>query len=269
MVYNEMKGAMASADAQMSQAIDRILLNETPYAWNSGGDPQAIPTLSYDDLVRFHQERYSPDNCLVTTYGDIHVADIHQLLDGYWHNKEPSAFSSPSESSGFISAPPPLQSSVDEEREANIPLPIGPGQEPQEVAQAGYHWVLGDCRDPDMALRWHLVDQLLLGSPAAPLRFALENSGLGRSIGSSGFDNSAGVGQFTIELDGCLPDNASRLKQLILDTLEQICSTGFTDDQIDAAMHQLEIAQRRIGWRWFTSWAQFMPACNHGVEPWC
>ena len=235
-VYNEMKGAMASADAQMHQAIDRCLLNDTPYRWNSGGDPRAIPRLQHADLIDFHQQRYCAANAVVVTYGAIDLELVQQTLAEYWQGE-----------SGQSQSTPPLQPAADQEQQLDIALPLAEGQDPAEVAQAGYHWVLGDCRDPDLALRWYLLEQLLLGNPAAPLRYALEHSGLGRSIGHSGFDNSAGVGQFTIELDGCQPEQGEQLKQLIFTTLQDIAKAGLSDDDIDSALHQLEIAQRRIG----------------------
>ena len=82
---------------------------------------------------------------------------------------------------------------------------------------------------------------MLLGNPAAPLRYALEHSGLGRSIGHSGFDNSAGVGQFTIELDGCESEHADTLKELIFTTLRQIVDNGVSEDDVDSALHQLKL----------------------------
>ena len=235
-VYNEMKGAMASADAQMHHAIDRKLMADTPYRWNSGGDPRAIPRLQHADLVDFHHQRYCAANAVVVTYGAIDLDLVQKTLASYWQGD-------PGESQPV----PPLQPAANAEEELAVDLPLAAGQDPAEVAQAGFHWVLGDCRDPDLALRWYLLEQLLLGNPAAPLRYALEHSGLGRSIGHSGFDNNAGVGQFTIELDGCPTDQAGELKQLITQTLTDIVTAGFTDEVIDAALHQLEIAQRRIG----------------------
>ena len=70
-VYNEMKGAMSSPDQVMVRSILKALYPDTTYSNNSGGDPAVIPSLTYDQLVAFHQKHYHPSNAYFYTYGNL------------------------------------------------------------------------------------------------------------------------------------------------------------------------------------------------------
>ncbi len=70
-VYNEMKGAYSSPEALMYKALQENLYPETPYACDSGGNPEAIPDLTYEQFRAFHRTFYSPTNARIFLYGDI------------------------------------------------------------------------------------------------------------------------------------------------------------------------------------------------------
>ena len=70
-VYNEMKGAFSSPEG----VLDRVILNElfpdTCYAHESGGDPEYIPDLTYEQFLDFHSKYYHPSNSYIYLYGDM------------------------------------------------------------------------------------------------------------------------------------------------------------------------------------------------------
>ena len=70
-VFNEMKGAMGSQAARFNRALGATLFPTSTYHHNSGGDPVSIPTLTHEDLTRFHATHYHPSNARVFTYGDL------------------------------------------------------------------------------------------------------------------------------------------------------------------------------------------------------
>lgn len=77
-VYNEMKGAMSSAEDQVYSQIYKHLLPDTIYAHNSGGDPYEIPNLSYEDFLAYYKNHYHPSNSYIFLYGDL---DFEKYLD--------------------------------------------------------------------------------------------------------------------------------------------------------------------------------------------
>jgi Zn-dependent M16 (insulinase) family peptidase len=67
---NEMKGASVTPERITYRSLMAGLFPDTLYAHDSGGDPLAIPSLSYADFVAFHQTYYHPSNALIFWYGD-------------------------------------------------------------------------------------------------------------------------------------------------------------------------------------------------------
>ena len=61
-VLNEMKGSFADPDTLLANALTRALFPDTPYRFVSGGDPEAIPTLTYEAFTAAHKRFYHPSN---------------------------------------------------------------------------------------------------------------------------------------------------------------------------------------------------------------
>ena len=97
-VYNEMKGAYSSPDNLMYKAIQEHLYPETAYANDSGGNPEAIPSLTYEQFRAFHQAYYSPTNARWFLYGDIptieHLTFLEEMLSGFNRVKVDSSIKS-------------------------------------------------------------------------------------------------------------------------------------------------------------------------------
>ena len=235
-VYNEMKGAMGDSDSQVWDAMGRALLPDTCYRHNSGGSPAAIPNLKHEDLVAFHQRTYCAANACFSTWGDLDLSDLHQQFDSYCQRFP-----------GQAVALPELQAPLSEPQQLSIPVPLTKGQDPRDTTLTGITWVLGDSADLDNVLIGELADQLLVGHAAAPLRLALEQSQLGRSAASSGYHAYLRNGIFGAELQGMAVEQQDKLESLVMDCLEQIASNGFSPEEIDSALHQLELRRRHIG----------------------
>ena len=80
-VYNEMKGAYSSPTRELSYQIYKNLFPESMYGWESGGYPTAIPTLTYDEFIKFHQKFYVPENSYIFLYGNADMDKELEFLD--------------------------------------------------------------------------------------------------------------------------------------------------------------------------------------------
>lgn len=258
-VYNEMKGAMDGTSAQIEQAAAHALLPDTCYSHNSGGDPSAIPALTHAELLAFHQRCYCPANALFLTYGNQPATDLHQRLDGY--------FAQP----GATLPAPALQPPLSQPIELVVPVPWAEGQDEADVTAAGVTWVWGDAADLDEVLTAELLDRLLLGHAAAPLRQTMESCGIGRSTGASGYGASYRNGQFTAELDGLTIADQPKVAGIVTACLEQIVATGINESEIHAALHQVELARREIHGDHYPYGLELcfrlLSPWNHGVDP--
>jgi len=69
-VYNEMKGALAGPQAAVQKIVGEALFPGLTYSHISGGDPEHIPDLTWEQLRKFHAVHYHPSNAYFYTYGD-------------------------------------------------------------------------------------------------------------------------------------------------------------------------------------------------------
>ena len=77
-VYNEVKSA--GPEDYLDMIVRKGLLPDTCYAYNGGGDPQAIPDLTYEQLKTYYRTYYHPSNCYFFCYGNIPTSDYLEFL---------------------------------------------------------------------------------------------------------------------------------------------------------------------------------------------
>ena len=258
-VYNEMKGAMDGTGELISMRTAQLLLPATCYRFNYGGEPEDIPRLRHPDLVAFHRRCYCPANACFVTYGDQPAGELHQRLAPYL------------EDPGSALRPPAPQPALTAPTTAAVTVPRAAEQDVLDVSACALTWAWGDTSDLDEVLTAELLDRLLLGHAGAPLRLALENSELGRSIGSSGYGASYRTGLFTAELSGIAPSDYDRLEPLVQRTLAGIAQDGFPAGEVEAALDQLELARREIHGDHYPYGLELcfrlLSPWNHGADP--
>jgi Zn-dependent M16 (insulinase) family peptidase len=239
-VFNEMKGAMGDSDAQCSQALSRLMLADTCYAVNSGGEPTAIPDLSYDDLVTFHRQHYTPANGVLVTYGAVDLDRLQTAAAMYCQGPTTAAI-----------AGPRLQTRLPRagQRHAiRVPCADDDAASRQDASLFGRYYLLGDFAAPAERMRAQLVDVLLTGHAAAPLRHSLEQANLARSASGTGLMTGYRNGVFAVELTGLL-DEATALAELqptLSDAWQRASEAAQDPEAIASALHRLELQSRRI-----------------------
>lgn len=80
-VYNEMKGVFSSPEDVLEREIMNSLFPDTVYGVESGGDPQVIPDLKYEDFLAFHKKHYHPSNSYIYFYGNMGIEERLAWLD--------------------------------------------------------------------------------------------------------------------------------------------------------------------------------------------
>ena len=80
-VFNEMKGVYSSPDSMLQRFSDQTLFPDNTYGFDSGGDPEAIPDLTYEQFKSFHDTYYHPSNALIYFYGDDDEQERLRLLN--------------------------------------------------------------------------------------------------------------------------------------------------------------------------------------------
>lgn len=107
------------------------------------------------------------------------------------------------------------------------------------------NWVLNeDAFDLETSLAWGFLDHLLLGTPAAPLRQALESSGLGEALTGGGLEDELRQPTWGVGLKGVKPDNTEKVEALIMGKLEELAREGFSDEAVAASLNTIEFSLR-------------------------
>jgi presequence protease len=237
-VYNEMKGAMSSPDQVCGRSLLNALYPDTTYRFNSGGEPADIPTLTHEQLVSFHQRHYHPSNAFFYTYGNLPLQDNLAFIADKILNR-------------FDRIDPkttvPSQPRWAEPREATYYYPLGEHEDPAKKHQACLAWLTSDIQDSFEVLALTLLEEVLLGNSASPLRKALIDSGLGSALSDgTGFDADNRDTMFTCGLKDVAVDAAPAVEKVIFETLHQLTATGIDPMLIEGAIHQLEFRQKEI-----------------------
>ena len=82
-VLNEMKGVYSEASVKLEEALNSELFKNTPYEYDSGGNPEFIPELSYEEFLDYHKENYHPSNAVIYLYGKLDVNEYFSILDEF------------------------------------------------------------------------------------------------------------------------------------------------------------------------------------------
>ena len=163
-VYNEMKGAFSSPEGVLDRVILNSLFPDTPYSNESGGDPDCIPDLTYEDYLAFHKEYYHPSNSYIYLYGDMDVAERLDWLDKEYLCKYDKI---------TVASQIPLQKPFDKAREVKTKYSLASTESTEDNTYLSYNIAIATSLDPKLYLAFDVLDYALLNAPGAPLKKAL------------------------------------------------------------------------------------------------
>jgi Zn-dependent M16 (insulinase) family peptidase len=233
-VFNEMKGARASPDRTQYIEAQRSLLPDTPYGFDSGGDPAVMPNLTYEQFISFHRDHYHPSNARIVFYGDDDPAQRLRILSEYLDSFERS------EPRSAV----PLQAPFEAPLQLTRSYAAGADAASPARAMLTVNWLLHTELDQETRLGLDILEYILLGTPASPLRRALIESGLGEDLVGVGLQLDLRQGYFSTGLKGIGPENKEAVEALVLDTLGGLARDGIDPATVEAAMNTVEFMLR-------------------------
>jgi hypothetical protein len=236
-VYNEMKGAYSSPDSLIYKAIQENLYPDSVYAFDAGGDPDVIPTLTYEQFREFHRSYYSPTNARFFIYGDIttseHLAFLSEMLTGFDRVEIDSSIKS--------------QKRLTASRTIQSTYPIGKDEPLDHKTMVNIAWMMSDNADYETSLILEIIAALLVGSAASPLRKALIDSGLGEDLSPiSGIEADLKQLMFCVGLRNTQSSDVQNIEQLIFDTIKIIVANGFDKELVEGVLHQIEFHGKEV-----------------------
>ncbi|MDZ7784796.1 MAG: insulinase family protein [Halioglobus sp.] len=238
-VYNEMKGAMSSITSTLWQTLCEYLFPTSTYHYNSGGDPECIPDLTYEQMLAFYRSHYHPSNAIFMTFGDIPAREHQAVMD---------------ENALRHFERLPTQIRVQPEQRRTQPLRVEQpyAYDENDTTDNKTHiiigWMLGESTDLQQLLEAELLASVLTDNSSSPLRQLLETTELGHAPSPLvGLEDSMREMVFCCGIEGSEPDNAEALESA---GTGSYCAESPTREssrnELEAVLHQLELHQREI-----------------------
>ena len=228
-VYNEMQGAYSSPDELSASALSRALFSPSHYSRDSGGSPEAIPSLTYEEFCEAHKKHYHPSNAQIVLDGSVNLEESLALIGSYLSEYErrdekicldtPKARIAPLEKVYF-------EASEGEDRGARLIFAS----------------VFGTASDREKTLTASVLQDALAGTNDSPLKRPLLNSGLCEDVNvySEGDSNNTLI----LELLGVKESSVPELISLVKRTIEGILDRGIEKSRLRATLGRLKFRLR-------------------------
>ncbi|KAL5410955.1 Mitochondrial presequence protease [Paraphaeosphaeria minitans] len=255
-VYNEMKGQMSDASYLFYVRFQDHLF---PAINNSGGDPQKITDLTWEQLRKFHADHYHPSNAKLLTYGNMplteHLREIDQRLRSF----------------NQISVDHDVKSPIklDGPRHVTVPGPLDPLVPADRQHKTSVTWLMGDTADVLENFSLGVLSSLLMDGYGSPLYRNLIESGLGADFSpNTGYDSAGKLGVFSVGLNAVKEEDVPKVRGIIATTLLEARKNGFDKIKIDGILHQLELSLKHKTAHFGMNMMQRLkPGWFNGVDP--
>lgn len=266
-VFNEMKGALSDPMSVLDDAVNRALFPDTAYACESGGDPRAIPQLTYEQFLDTHARHYNLANSYIVLYGDMEVERELAFLDERYLGHGPRLRDEAERARA-------LQAARDDEADATFgshstdgaattgepnPLvrqnPLVCDYERVEMATTpdnalvGMAYVIGDAADRKRLVAADVLIDALMGTNEAPVKKAILAAGLGGNVVS--YTSGDLLQPHTlIILQNAKPEVAREFRRVIEDECLRLVKEGIPRERLAAilANEEFDLRQRDYGY---------------------
>ena len=233
-VYNEMKGAFSSPDEVLEREIMNSLFPDNTYGVESGGNPENIPDLSYEEFLDFHRTYYHPSNSYIYLYGNMDMEEKLKFID----EKYLSAFDALEVDSHI-----PHQAAFSSVKDIQKEYPVAENEEEEDNTYLSFNMVVGDAMDNTLGVAFDVLDYALLSAPGAPLKMALLDAGIGKDIYGS-YDDGILQPYFSIVAKGARTSQKEEFVSIIRKVLQDIVKNGIDKKAILAGINYMEFRYR-------------------------
>lgn len=229
-VYNEMKGLFSSVDEMASRVSLQSLFPDNGYSSESGGDPDFIPSLTYQQYLEFHKKYYHPSNSYIYLYGDM---DVEERLE--WMDRE------------YLSKYDYLQVDSEIKKQKAFEKPcllkknyaISDSEKEEESAVLISNYVIGDSLDVELNIAFQILDYAIMKMPGAPLKQALIDAEIGRDVIGS-YESEIFQPVYSITAKYANEKDAEKFNQIIRENLKSIAEKGIDKNALRAGLNSLE-----------------------------
>ncbi len=233
-VYNEMKGAFSSPDDVLDRAVLNTLFPDNTYAFESGGDPDDIPALTYEEYLQFHKKYYHPSNSYLYLYGNM---DMEERLN--WLDEHYLADFDYQEVDSEINEQKPFAKPVDIVQEYSITT----DESERDHTYLSYNAVVGNVLDKEKYIAFQILDYALCTAPGAPIKQVLTDKGIGTEIYCV-YDNGIYQPYFSIVAKNANLEQKDEFIGTIEEELKRLKKEGISKKALKAGLNYFEFKYR-------------------------
>ncbi len=260
-VYNEMKGAYSSPESILYRKINQSLFPDIPYKEESGGDPDHITDLTYREFIEFHKNYYHPSNSYIFLYGDGDTKEeLRFLNDNYLKDFNEKK----------ISSEIPIQKPFNKPKDMVFTYGIADNEDSKDKTFFNANFVVGTSYDKELDLSMQILEYILLETPASPVKKALIEAGVGKSVYGD-FDTSLRQPIFSIIAKNGSENNKEYFKEILLATLNELVEEGIDSALIEASINKIEFTLREADFKSYPAGIMYdikiMDSWLHGEDP--
>lgn len=235
-VYNEMKGNYSSPERILNKKIEQSLFPDNSYKYESGGHPDYIPKLTYEQFVKTYKEYYTPSNSYFYLSGNL---DINKALtfigDKYLNNFDKKQVNTK------IKSQKPFNKRKLEVGEYSVPK----GTPTKDKTYLSSNYVINDPMDRDLTMGFSILQTLFTEMPSSPIKKALRENGFGENV-NAGVNVQYLQPTFNITLQNANESDKEKFQKVINDTLQDIVKNGFDEKSTDALLNVFQIYNRSV-----------------------
>lgn len=235
-VYNEMKGAYSSPETILDDEISKSLYPDTCYKYSSGGNPDVIPELTYEEFLDFHKRFYHPSNSYIYVYGNGNIEKYLEHIDkDYLSNFDKKDIDS------HIDMQKPFQ----KRKEVLAYYPILKDEDDENRSYLSLNFVLGENTNPETYLMTDILRLMLIELEGAPIKKALLQEKIGEDVFSI---NVGGIQPgFGIVAKNTSSDKKETFENIVFDALKKLVEKGIDKKLIEASINIMEYNLREAG----------------------
>ncbi len=231
-VFNEMKGAFASADELLQNELNRRLFPDNCYRYVSGGDPAHIPELSYQEFVNGHRKFYHPSNSYIFLDGEVNLDETLALIDEYLREY------SRSEELPQFDFQAPVHGGV-----GRISYELGPDEAAENRCRVGYGYVIGSYQDRETLVAMQVLCDVLAGSNHAPLTRRILTEGIAENVDVTVLDEVLQP-WVAIDVQNLEEADLPRVGEILREELSRLAGEGLDHRQLEASLSNYEFKLR-------------------------
>jgi len=233
-VYNEMKGSLGNISTAAYYNVMKTLYPDSYQSNISGGDPDKMTDLTYEQLIRTHEEYYHPSNSLMILYGNLDYTRFLKLINDDYLSK----FDRKEIKVDYKKIAP-----FSEKVEKSFKFAVSADSDTEKEAQISYAFAMTDVSDEDILGLSILAS--VLNQETSPLKQAFSKKQIGNSMYVS-MDIGTIQPVLTFTATGADESKAGEFRKLVDECISDILKNGYDKELIDATISFMLLSYSNI-----------------------